>query len=145
MIMNAMAFQITGVSFVCSTICSGADKEKHQASGSLAVERGIHRWPVDSPHKGPVTRKMFPFDDVIMLLRIDGGGMKYPPNIQPNTAMGATFTRGLMLSVVALVLLSSPSPRSGDVPGVLNPHETARYGEIASAILNFFVCSMEMG
>ena len=26
----------------------------------------IHRWPVDSPHKGPVTRKMFPFDDVIM-------------------------------------------------------------------------------
>ena len=28
--------------------------------------RGIHRWPVISPHKGPVTRKMFPFDDVIM-------------------------------------------------------------------------------
>ena len=28
---------------------------------------GIHRWPVNSPHKGPVTRKMFPFDDVIMI------------------------------------------------------------------------------
>ena len=27
---------------------------------------GIHRWPVNSPHKGPVTRKMFLFDDVIM-------------------------------------------------------------------------------
>ena len=27
----------------------------------------------------------------------------------------------------------------------INPHETARYGEIASAILNFFVCCMEMG
>ena len=27
---------------------------------------GIHRWLVNSPHKGPVTRKMFPFDDVIM-------------------------------------------------------------------------------
>ena len=27
---------------------------------------GIHRWPMNSPHKGPVTRKMFPFDDVIM-------------------------------------------------------------------------------
>ena len=27
---------------------------------------GIHRWPVNSPHKWPVTRKMFPFDDVIM-------------------------------------------------------------------------------
>ena len=39
---------------------------KHQSSASLAFVRGIHRWPVNSPHKGPVTRKMFPFDDVIM-------------------------------------------------------------------------------
>ena len=30
-----------------------------------AFARGIHRWPVNSPHKGPVTQKMFPFDDVI--------------------------------------------------------------------------------
>ena len=29
---------------------------------------GIHRGPMNSPHKGPVTRKMFPFDDVIMIL-----------------------------------------------------------------------------
>ena len=28
--------------------------------------RGIHRWSVNSIHKGPVTLKMFPFDDVIM-------------------------------------------------------------------------------
>ena len=28
--------------------------------------RGIYRSPVNSPHKGQVTRKMFPFDDVIM-------------------------------------------------------------------------------
>ena len=27
---------------------------------------GIHRWPVDSPHKGPEAPKMFPFGDVIM-------------------------------------------------------------------------------
>ena len=27
------------------------------------------RWPVDSPHKGPVTRKMFPSDDVNMWCR----------------------------------------------------------------------------
>ena len=27
---------------------------------------GNSPWPVNSPHKGPVTRKMFPFDDVIM-------------------------------------------------------------------------------
>ena len=61
-----MASQITGVWIVCPTICSGADERKHQSSESLAFVRGIHRWPVDSPHKGPVTRKMLPFDDVIM-------------------------------------------------------------------------------
>ena len=42
-----------------------ADQRKHQSSASLAFVWGIHRWPVNFPHKGPVTRKMFPFDDVI--------------------------------------------------------------------------------
>ena len=45
---------------------SGADQRKHQSSASLAFVQEIHRGPVNSPHKGPVTRKMFPFDDVIM-------------------------------------------------------------------------------
>ena len=58
--------QITGVSIICSPVCSGADQRKHQSSASLAFGRGIDRWPVDSPHKGPVMPKMFPFDDVIM-------------------------------------------------------------------------------
>ena len=61
-----MAFQITGVLIVYSTVYSGANQRKHHSSASLAFVRGIHRWSVDSPHKGPVTRKMFPFDDVIM-------------------------------------------------------------------------------
>ena len=39
---------------------------KHQSSASLAFEREIHRRPLNSPQKGPVTRKMFQFDDVIM-------------------------------------------------------------------------------
>ena len=39
---------------------------RHQSSASLAYVRGIHRGQVNSPYKGPVTRKMFPFDDVIM-------------------------------------------------------------------------------
>ena len=50
----------------CSTVCSGAHQRKHQSSASLALLWGIHMWPVDSPHKGPVTRKMFPFYDVII-------------------------------------------------------------------------------
>ena len=47
--------------------CSGADQRKHQSSTSVTFVRGIHRWPVGSSHKGPITRKMFPFDDVIMI------------------------------------------------------------------------------
>ena len=43
-----------------------ADQRKHQSSAALVFVRGIHRWPVNSPHKGPVTRKMFSFDDVII-------------------------------------------------------------------------------
>ena len=49
------------------TIYSSVDQRKHQSSASLAFVGGIHRSPVNSPHKGPVTRKMFPFDDVIMI------------------------------------------------------------------------------
>ena len=65
-IMNKIASQITSLTIVYSTVYSGADQRKHQSSASLAFVRRIHRGPVNSPHKGPVTRKMFPFDDVIM-------------------------------------------------------------------------------
>ena len=65
-IMGAMASQITSLTIIYSIRYSGADQRKHQSSASLAFVWGIHRGPVNSPHKGPVTRKMFPFDDVIM-------------------------------------------------------------------------------
>ena len=61
-----MASQITSLIIVYSNIYSGADQKKYQSSASLAFVRGIHRWPVNFPHKGPVTRKMLPFNDVIM-------------------------------------------------------------------------------
>ena len=63
-IMSTMASQIIGVWIW--TVYSGADQRNHQSSAWLAFVREIHRWPVDSPHKGPVTRKVFPFDDVII-------------------------------------------------------------------------------
>ena len=69
-IMGAIASQITSLTMVYSTVYSGADQRRHQSSVSLAFVRGIHRWPVNSPHKWPVTRKMFPFDDVIMVLNL---------------------------------------------------------------------------
>ena len=66
-IMGAIAFQITSPTIVYSTVYSDADERKHQSSASLALVWGIQRWPVNSPHKWPVTRKMFQFDDVIMV------------------------------------------------------------------------------
>ena len=56
-IMKTMASQITSVSSVYTTVYSGVDQRKHQSSASLAFVRGIHRWAVNYPHKGPVTRK----------------------------------------------------------------------------------------
>ena len=64
--MSLIASQITSLSIVYSTSYSGVDQRKHQSSASLAFVRGIHRGPLNSPHKRPVTRKMFPFDNVIM-------------------------------------------------------------------------------
>ena len=64
--MGAIASQITSLTIVYSTAYSGADQIKHQSSALLAFVWGIHRWPVNSPHKCPVPRKMFPFEDVIM-------------------------------------------------------------------------------
>ena len=64
--MCAMASQITSFTIVYSTIYLSAEQRKYQSSESLAFVRGIHRGPVNSPHKGPVTRKMLPFDDAIM-------------------------------------------------------------------------------
>ena len=60
--MGAMASLITSLTIVYSTVYSGVNQRKHQSSASLASVR----WPVNSPHKWPVTRKMFPFDDVLM-------------------------------------------------------------------------------
>ena len=66
-IMGTISSQITSLTIVYSTVYSDVDQRKHQSSASLAFVWGIHRRPVNSPHKWPVTRKMFPFDDVIMI------------------------------------------------------------------------------
>ena len=64
-IMGAIASQNTILRIVYSTVYSDAYQRKHQSSALLAFVRGIHRRSVNSLHKWPVTRKMFPFDDVI--------------------------------------------------------------------------------
>ena len=65
--MSTVVSQITSLANVYSTVYSDAHQIKHQSSAPLAFVRGIHRGPVNSPHKGPVTRKLLPFDDVITM------------------------------------------------------------------------------
>ena len=66
-IMRAMPFLIISLTIDYSTVYSGADQRKHQCSALQAFVRGIQRWPANSPHRGPVTQKLLPVDDVIMI------------------------------------------------------------------------------
>ena len=92
-IMNAMASQITGVWIMYSIVFSCVDQRKHQSSASLAIVRGIHRWPVNYPHKGPVTRKTIPFDDVTMWL----GFITYATKGQSSNGLRAKTERWIEL------------------------------------------------
>ena len=69
-IMSMIASQITSLKIVYTTVYSDTDQRKYQSSVSLAFVWGNHRGPVNSPHKWPVTWKMFPFYDVIMPLTL---------------------------------------------------------------------------
>ena len=80
--MTTVASQITSLTVVYSTVYSDADQRKHQSSASLAFVWGNSPGPVNSPHKGPVTRKMFPFDDVIMK-----SGRSSNPQASKNTVL----------------------------------------------------------
>ena len=81
-IMSRVASQIT-------SHYSGIDQRKHQSSASLASVRGVHRWPANSPHKGQATRKMFPFDDVIMLFHFQlcGDNVNWSPVVEIHLTM----------------------------------------------------------
>ena len=81
--MGAMASQITRLTIVYSTVYLGGDQRKYQRSVPLAFLRGIHRWPVNSPHKCPVKRKMFPFHYVIIYACVTGSCTHFR-NVVPN-------------------------------------------------------------
>ena len=119
-----------------------ADQRKHQSSASLAFVRGIHRWPVNSRHKWPVTRKMFPFDDVIIFTIFSGAStsqlctvlvgyvspasnpgdvMSYPDAVMLSDAW-RSWRYSRMTSDIRMSLTSSPYRRSillVDVMGLL--------------------------
>ena len=88
--MSATVSHITGILIVCSTICSGEHHRNHQSSAPLSFVREIYRWAVESHHKGPVTRNMFPFAYVIIQMLYDKvhnycGTMTDQPTNQPTS------------------------------------------------------------
>ena len=111
-IVGTMASQIPSLTIVYSAVYSGADQRKHQSSASLAFVRGIHRSPVNSPHKWPVTRKMFPFDDVIMVLErpvthIMNKDSRALSNGQISFGMNAFNIRSIFFFIIKFLLSAS--------------------------------------
>ena len=79
--MSIMASQITSLTIVYLTVYSGADQRKYQSSALLTFVWGIHRSPVNYPHKGPETRKKFSVDDVIMIYAMKSRNHVWPISI----------------------------------------------------------------
>ena len=107
-IMSAMASQITSLLIVYSTVYSSADQRKDQSSASLAFVLRIHQWPVNSRHKGPVTRKQFLFDYIIM--RILHGHT----DIIPTTMNIKSITRNSKLQMWEEINIYTDEIRNGN-------------------------------
>ena len=107
-IMGTMVSQITSLTIVYSTVYSDTDQRKHQSSASLAIVRGIHRGPMNSPHKWPVTRKMFPFDDVIIFLWRHHvfGIMNITPNAPYSVHLAEYTPRSLQWFIIRMIMSS---------------------------------------
>ena len=100
-IMGAMASQITSFTIVYSIVYSGADQRNIKAS---------RHWPLcgqftgdrrNPPHEWPVTRKMFPLDDVIM----DAFMLLFLFQYTPLTTMSANCSKGVCIIIILWVVL----------------------------------------
>ena len=135
-IMSVMASQIASVLIVYPTVCSGADQRKHQSSASLAFARGIHLWPVNTPRKGPVTRKMFPFDDVIKPdNKVHGANMGSTWDLSaPDGPMLAPWT--LISGIICPVFVLNPWPVDAHHRGSVIRKTSPCHGDI---MLGYFI------
>ena len=121
--MSMIVSQITSLMSVYSTVYSGAVQSKHQSSASQAFVRGIHRWPVNSPHNGPVTRKMLPFDDImitqtahvrwarvfsILMIKAQHCTVTYKPNLLDGLVQERSWWRHQMETFSALLAITAP-------------------------------------
>ena len=129
-IMDAIASQITSLTIVYSDVYSDSDQRKHQSSASLAFLRGIHRGPVNSPHKWSVTRKMFSFDDVIMIYNMQCVG---------NSTSGIKTDQTDQVTVLFIVRMPSQLCHR-DMSKIMRSlgHETNNYSKTFSVIFHLW-------
>ena len=92
--MGVMVSQITSLTIVYSTVYSGADQRKHQSSALLAFA-GNSRVTDEFPTQRPVTRKMLPFDDVLMISTSKHNGRKQTYDNTPG-ALGFNMEESYM-------------------------------------------------
>ena len=139
-IMSTLTSQITSLMIVYSAVYSGADQRKHQSSASLAFMREIHQWPVNSPRKGPVTWKMFPFDVIMeQLTHILEGG--FTGNDWTN-ASEIALTDVMKCFSLAALKLSKWQFLCQPVPQKLQYHQNDNISISVNNILNmYFVLS----
>ena len=106
-IMGAMASQITSPTNVYSNVYWGLDQRKHQSSTSLPFGRRIHRWPVNSPHKWSVSRKMFPFDDILILVSAGKGSYTTKPIYDNDKHYGDVIMDAIASQITSLTIVYS--------------------------------------
>ena len=78
-------------------------------SDIIAFVRGINQWPVNSLQKGPVTRKIFPFDDVIMVREFDAQHVstrKMSFSYAPNNLLVAQFSESVIENIPQIIPFS---------------------------------------
>ena len=109
-IMSILASQITGDSTVCFTVWLDQHQRKHQSPRYWSFVKGIHRRMVGSPHKGTVTRRPFPFDDVIMqcTLRHHLDGQIYVSS--GNSKSDKLFTLSFVYIMLYHIILNNVGP-----------------------------------
>ena len=101
-IMDSIASHITSLTIVYSTVYTGVDQRKHQSSASLAFVWRIHRGPVNSPHKGPVMRKMFPIYDGITYCKENNWNV----NKEEHISIRESGTENALCKIMLILFLS---------------------------------------
>ena len=127
--MGEIASQITILPVVYLTAYSGADQRKYQGSASLAFVRGIHRWPVNSPHKGPVTRKMFAFDDIMICEIV----LRPPYHVKIDVELKTYFDHTKLICRPA-------KPYNGSISKLYNFHEITRSDNLPGQAKKLSIC-----